>query len=89
MRSDRSDQGFRHMVPCILCKRDFQFGPHRYAGRGLGQGWGVRICSICESANWDGIVPESHPDLMAHLKSRGVPIRLNSKGWLPIPPLGT
>jgi len=74
----------RHMVPCFLCKWDFQFGPHIYAGRGVAA-WGIRICRPCVESNWDGIVTSSHPELMSYLRDRGVEIRLNSKGWLPIP----
>lgn len=83
MKHDR-DNLPRHMVPCFLCKRDFQFGPHVYAGRGVAA-WGIRICRLCEDGNWDGIVTSSHPDLMDHLKERGVEVRFNPKGWLPIP----
>jgi hypothetical protein len=72
------------MIPCFLCKRDFQFGPNRYAGRGIGA-WNIRICDLCESMNHDGIVPHQHPELMAHLAQQGVTVQLNAKGWLPIP----
>lgn len=46
----------RHMVPCFLCKREFQFGPNRYPGRGVGV-WDIRICDPCETMNHDGSRP--------------------------------
>jgi hypothetical protein len=69
---------------CILCSRPFQFGPHVYAGRHIRQ-WDVQICERCIRGNWDGIVPEAHPALIANLKAKGIPIELNPKGWLNIP----
>jgi hypothetical protein len=70
---------------CILCSLPFQFGPHVYNGRHIKQ-WDVQICDRCCSANWDGIVLETHPGLMEHLKAEGIPITLNSRGGLDIPP---
>lgn len=78
------DDGYRHMVDCCLCQRNFQFGPHRYAGRGIGV-WKVRLCEMCLSSNHDGIVLEVHPRLKRHLEALGVTIALNRKGWLDIP----
>lgn len=73
---------------CDLCRTPFQFGPHIYAGRPIPK-WGkVMICSRCESSNWDGIVPQSHPHFMALLEQRGVVVTLNESGWLDIPPRG-
>ena len=72
---------------CFLCKQSFQFGPHLYDGRHIAS-WGISVCRSCDAANWDGVVPDSHPDLIEHLKQRGVRIQLNGKGWLPLPPLG-
>ena len=74
----------KHMVPCFLCGRPFQFGPHLYEGRYIQQ-WDVSACKVCMSMSWDGIVPEHHPRLMAHLAKRGYTVRLNAKGWLNIP----
>jgi hypothetical protein len=72
------------LVECDLCERKVHFGRNRYDGRYVGS-WGVHICNSCLSCNWDGIVPFSHPRLMDHLKSRGVAVMLNAKGWLDIP----
>jgi len=74
----------KHMVGCDLCGQQFQFGPHRYDGRGV-SGWGIRICRICDGANHDGLVPQQHPRLISRLAAEGVEMRLNAKGWLPIP----
>jgi hypothetical protein len=52
---------------CFLCKQSFQFGPHLYDGRHIAS-WGISICHSCDAANWDGVVPNSHPDLIEHLK---------------------
>lgn len=75
------------LYDCFLCSRPFQFGPHVYAGRSI-KAWDIIACDICTSSNWDGLVPQQHPRLIAHLKERGVEIRLNEEGWLPIPPRG-
>jgi hypothetical protein len=72
------------MIDCALCKRSFQFGPHRYDGRKV-QAWDVMLCSTCVSGNWDGIVPGSWPGFIKDLEARGIAIKLNDQGWLPIP----
>jgi hypothetical protein len=69
---------------CFLCKRPFQFGPHVYKGRHIAA-WGIQLCEVCLRSNWDGIVLEGHPQLEQHLKDKGIPIRLNGRGWLDIP----
>lgn len=75
---------YKHMVPCFLCQRDVQFGPHVYDAKAVPQ-WGIYICRSCKAGNWDGIVLEMHPRLKAHLEKHGIPIKLNAKGWLDIP----
>ena len=80
----RADEEPVNLFPCFLCRQQFQFGPHRYAGRGVPK-WGIRICEPCDKANHDGVVVEYHPELVRHLVDRGVEIRLNDRGWLPIP----
>ena len=77
--------GYKHMVECFMCESDFQFGPGIYDGRGIGA-WGISVCRGCYNTNDDGIVLEIHPKLLAHLKERGVDIKLNRKGWLDWPP---
>jgi hypothetical protein len=69
---------------CFLCQRAFAFGQHRYYGRHI-DSWGVSICSACLEGNHDGVVPERHPQLEAHLRSKGIEVRRNAKGWIDIP----
>lgn len=84
MARSHREPGYRHMEDCFLCRRQFQFGPQRYSGRGIGH-WKIALCEMCESSNHDGIVLEQHPRLKAHLEALGVKIILNGKGWLDIP----
>jgi hypothetical protein len=77
--------GEKILYECILCHRPFQFGPHVYNGRHIAA-WGVQICDGCIKSNWDGIMPDRHPDLIEHLQAKGIPITLNPRGWLNIPP---
>ena len=77
----------KFMYDCDLCSRPFQFGPHVYQGRPI-KTWDIMACGICTSQNWDGLVPERHHRLMAHLKERGIEVRLNDEGRLPIPARG-
>jgi hypothetical protein len=76
--------GEKIFCDCILCDVPFQRGPHVYNGRHIGA-WDVEICDLCVSRNRDGIMPDRHPRLIAHLRTKGVPIKLNPKGWLNIP----
>jgi hypothetical protein len=69
---------------CFLCEQSFQFGPHVYDGRHV-RLWGIQLCNVCLMSNWDGVVLEGHPRLKQHLMSKGIPIKFNAKGWLPIP----
>jgi hypothetical protein len=75
-------------VECFLCRNQFRFGMHHYDGRGVPT-WGITICQNCESANWDGIVPRSHPRLLEHMKANGIEVRLNQKGCIDIPLIGS
>jgi hypothetical protein len=84
LRTERTSDGYKHFLQCDLCRREFQFGPGRYAGRKV-VSWNILVCERCEAANHDGLVPQSHPDLMKRLADRGVEVRLNSRGWLSIP----
>ncbi|HEX3723307.1 MAG TPA: hypothetical protein VHV31_10975 [Nitrolancea sp.] len=87
MRVDHTDDGIKIMVPCGLCHREFQFGPHRYVGRWV-RSWGISICDMCESANHDGIVPQQHPDLVRRLTDEGVPLQRLPGGFFRIPHRG-
>ena len=75
---------FKHMETCFLCGSQFQFGPHLYDGKYFRE-WDIIVCSGCESANSDGIVPTTYPHLTAHLKARGTQVRVNSNGWIAWP----
>jgi len=72
------------MYECFLCKRPFQFGPRIYNGRRIPQ-WDMMVCDRCYTGNWDGIVHEKHRDLIFHLKSRGMEMKLNAKGRIDWP----
>jgi len=85
MRMEHTPRGIEHYEDCFLCQREFRYGAHRYAGRPIGE-WGILVCELCEKANWDGLVPQSHPRLMKHLAERSIAPKLNDRGWLPIPP---
>lgn len=76
--------GDKILYECILGHHWFQLGPHIYEGRRI-KVWDVEICDRCAAANWDGIMLDRHPDLAEHLKTKSIPITLNSKGWLNIP----
>ena len=84
VRTERTADGFRNMVPCFLCEREFQFGPGRYAGRHI-DAWAVNVCETCEKGNHDGLVIESHPRLVHHLAENGVVWRRNARGWVDLP----
>jgi len=75
---------FKEMRDCLLCKRSFQFGPDTYDGK-LIKAWGIMVCNACYRGNWDGIVPARYPHLMAHLKSEGITVTPNAKGWIDWP----
>jgi hypothetical protein len=61
-----------------------KFGPLIYNGRRITK-WDTMVCSRCPERNWDGIVPEKHPDLIPHLRSRGIEVKLNARGWIDWP----
>jgi len=69
---------------CFLCRRAFPFGPGRYAGKPI-RAWDIMVCDTCLNGNWDGIVPSTYPHLIEYLKSRGIAVVLNAKGWLDWP----
>jgi hypothetical protein len=72
---------------CFLCRRSFRYGPDLYEGRPILAWRKIMICRRCDHN--DGVVIEEFPHLVAHLKGIGVPITLNAKGWLDIPPRGS
>jgi hypothetical protein len=44
--------------------------------------WDMMTCTSCYESNRDGIVPEVFPHVIPYLKSRGVEIKLNARGWI-------
>ncbi len=74
----------KYICECFLCKRRFQFGPQVYDGKRI-PSWNVMVCRNCYDANWDGIVPETHPHLIPYLQSRGGRVALNEHGWISWP----
>jgi hypothetical protein len=82
-RQNHADE-YEHMVTCFLCRSEFQFGPHRYAGKPI-KAWDMMVCEGCLSANWDGIVPRTYPHLVAHLKARSIALTTNANGWIDWP----
>jgi hypothetical protein len=68
---------YNHMVQCFLCKRPFRFGAHVYDGARIAN-WDIMVCHRCRRTNHDGIVPALHPDLIAHLKARGIEATINA-----------
>jgi hypothetical protein len=74
----------RMMLDCFLCKRAFQFGPHIHNGKRIPE-WEMMVCDGCYKGNWDGIVPGTRPHLIPYLKSRGLEVKPNAKGWIDWP----
>jgi hypothetical protein len=90
MRVERTDDGFKNMIACGLCGlcgQEFQFGPHRYAGRKVVV-WNVIVCDTCDSMNHDGLDPHQHRELMARLKDEGVALQKLPGGFIAIPGRG-
>ncbi|MEH6699961.1 MAG: hypothetical protein V7672_14790 [Brevundimonas sp.] len=82
--SPRRDDENAVFIDCFLCRQPFRFGDGIYDGKHV-RGWETNFCWTCINGNHDGIVLEYHPSLVSHLKERGIPIRLNARGWLDIP----
>ncbi len=80
----RSTDEPRHSETCFLCGSSFQFGPHLYDGKWI-RDWRIIVCMRCRSANWDGIVPTTYPQLAAHFKAAGIQPVINAKGWISWP----
>jgi hypothetical protein len=66
----------KHFETCFLCKKSFEFGSDVYRGRQIPV-WNIMVCNDCREGNWDGIAPETHPDLISYLKSRNIEATLN------------
>ncbi|MDQ0472645.1 hypothetical protein [Labrys wisconsinensis] len=84
-RSNKPDGStdYRSMITCFLCRGRFQHGQHVYDGRL--QSWNEAICKRCEAGNWDDIISGTFPHLEQSLAAKGMPVALNSKGWINIP----
>jgi hypothetical protein len=71
------------MYQCELCSSQFQFGPHRYAGKFIAR-YQIMVCSMCYDGNWDGWGPMREARLLTHLEDKGLPVpQRNENGWLP------
>jgi len=74
---------FKHMVRCLCCDSEFQFGPHTYHGKHIA-GYNMTVCNSCYSGNWDEWAPHYEGKIVTHLRSLGVaPPARNASGWLP------
>ncbi len=87
MRVEPTAGSFKVMIPCELCGREFQFGPHRYAGRKV-VSWNIMICETCDQMNHDGLDPHRHPELMRRLQAERVALRRLPGGFIAIPAFG-
>lgn len=68
---------------CFLCQQPFTATKHAVPVAV----WDIKVCEACLRWNWDGIVP-NWPEgkrLTAHLKERGIDLRLNADGWIEWP----
>ena len=74
----------KHFEACFLCRQAFEFGSHAHEGSRI-PAWEMMVCTSCYESNPDGIVPEAFPHLIRYLKSRGVGVRLNARGWIDWP----
>lgn len=71
------------MCSCVLCEKQFQFGPHRYDGKHIPR-YQITVCMSCWNGNWDGWAPHLEGRLIARLQNNGTAIpERNSNGWLP------
>jgi hypothetical protein len=70
---------------CFLCGWSFQYGHGVYAGKPIPKWGGIMVCDRCRGSTWDGIVPGSFPHLERHLQAKGIPVKLNDKGWIDWP----
>lgn len=72
------------MMQCPTCGREFQFGPHIYAGVYI-PAYKMTVCRGCYSANWDGWGPAYEGKILDHLKREGIPEpQRNENGRLPL-----
>ncbi len=69
---------------CALCGKSIDDQPHQHHWKHVSE-WDVTICHPCVSSNWDGIVIEQYPKLAEHLRSKGIEVKRNAKGWVDIP----
>lgn len=75
----------KFLQDCLLCRRQFQYGPHRYDGKPV-HAWKGNVCNSCIACNQEGIVPGTYRAFEAHLKSHGVQVQYNEDGWIDWPP---
>jgi hypothetical protein len=88
MRTERLPDGdYAFMYRCDFCGGEFRYGQHRYAGRKIVE-WDARICEPCDRMNYDGLVPQQHPELMQRLAANGTKLHRLPGGFIRIPPAG-
>lgn len=75
---------FKVLVKCFTCGKDFQFGPHFYAGKCNLRDWGVNVCENCFKGSWEGWKGRAGDLLVRHLKKKGIEVPdRNGDGSLP------
>jgi len=74
----------RQYEVCFVTGKKFRYGPHIYEGRRVAA-WDEMISNEAEKWNADGIVPSTYPHVIKALEEKGIEVKLNEKGWLPIP----
>ena len=74
----------KHFEKCFLCNKPFELGSNVDGGRTIPT-WDMTVCTSCHENNRDGIVPEVRTHLIPYLKSRGIEVKRNAKGWVDWP----
>ncbi|MDP1837769.1 MAG: hypothetical protein Q8N31_06090 [Reyranella sp.] len=72
------------MNDCEMCGNEYRDGQHVYKGRNI-HPWKIRVCRTCHVMNWDGIVEDHQPRLMAHLAKHQISVEYNKAGWIKWP----
>ena len=87
MRAERQPDGdLAFLYRCGVCGGETRMGQHRWAGRPIPEWGNILICETCDSMNWDGLVPQQHPELMQRLAAGGVKLERLAGGFIRIPP---
>ena len=65
----------------LPCGNRFQFGPQTYLGMQV-KAWDIMVCNDCHAAQRGGIVPALYPQLVEHLKARGIRPDYDDHRWI-------